>query len=96
MKNDLSKQLYEKYFNLINPKITLTLKNGCQITGQFIAFCYGDKFGNDTYVWRWQILTQSDKNTLGLDPFGFLVGIYVLQKDISIILFHQDNSTIRF
>lgn len=96
MKIDWSKLLYDKYFNLTDRFITVTLKNGVIISGFFIAFRCGNRLSSDSFITQWQLVSEADKNTLGIDPAGFFLGQFVQQKDILEINFHQDNSIMHF
>lgn len=96
MATELSKLLYEKYFKLTNPAITVTLNNGKKITGVFISFFVGDEVSGEPYITKWHIVSEADKDTFGIDPFGFLIGEYIKQNDIAEIRFHQDKSKMKF
>lgn len=96
MENNLSEQLYQKYFNLTNRTIEVTLKNGRKITGVFVSFCLGEEERNEPYTTKWHIVNEKDKHTLGIDAFGFLIGEYIEQKDIESIKFFDDNSEMKF
>ncbi len=96
MENDLSKQLYDKYFKLTNRNITVTLKNGNKISGLFISFFRGDEWWENPYITQWHLVDEKHKTTLGIDALGFIIGEYIKQKDIAEISFYQDNSIIKF
>ena len=96
MKTDLSKSLYEKYFDLTMRTVTVILKNQKIIIGVFISFCLGDQYSFEPFITKWHIVNEADKNTLGIDSFGFLIGECINQNDISEILFHENNSVMKF
>ncbi len=96
MKMDLSKLLYDKYFNLTMRTVTVILKNRKIIIGVFISFCVGDPYCLEPFITKWHIVSDADKNTLGIDSFGFLIGEYVKQNEISEIVFHENNSVMKF
>ncbi len=96
MEIDLSKQLYQKYFKLTNRLITVTLKNGTIVSGVFISFCKNESYDTKQYITKWLLLNEHESYTLGIDDFGCLIGLYIQQNEIAEILFHADNSTMKF
>lgn len=96
MENDVSKQLYDTYFNLTNRYVTVILRNGNTLEGCFVAFCRGDEREGEMYITRWHLVNGTDSGLWGVDAFDFLAGTYINHTDIAEIRFHQDNSTMRF
>jgi hypothetical protein len=80
MKNDLSNIILEKYFETHDISFTFLLKNGKKINGYIVGYCYDDD--DHTAVYQWHIVPEIFKNSVGLDPLGFLIGEHVLQIDI--------------
>ena len=96
METDLSKQLYDRYFKLRNRVVTVTMRNGREITGVLIAFYRGEKDWGEPYIAEWHIVDEKYKMTSGIDAFGFPIGEYIKQKEIESIKFLADNSEIKF
>lgn len=96
MKTDFSKIFYDKYFSTDKRLIEVTLKNGKKISGVFISFTLGEKNRHDPYITRWHMVNEAHKMTLGIDPFGFIIGEMINQKDIQSITFLEDNTTMHF
>jgi len=45
---------------------------------------------------KWHMVFDIHSLNLGVDPFGFLIGEYILQNDISEIYFQEDKSIMKF
>lgn len=89
MKEDWSKDFYERYSRLDNPAVTITLVNGKKSNGVLISYALGNEDLGDSYISRWQLVPEQHKLTTGCDAFGFLIGEYILQKDILRIEIHE-------
>ena len=96
MENDVSKQLYDTYFNLTNRYVTVILRNGKSMQGCFVAFCRGEEREGELYISRWHMVSGTDPAVWGVDAFDFLIGTYINQADIAEVRFHQNNSTMKF
>ncbi len=96
MENELSKLLYDKYFDLTHRSISITLKSGREVCGVFISFFRGENYAKSTYITKWHLVDEIYSLSLGIDAFGFLIGEYIMQNDIAEIRFHQDNSIMKF
>ena len=96
MNTDLSEVFFNKYFDLKNPVIRLTLNNGSEIEGKINAYFYGDENSKDPYILKWQIVDKDEKNIIGLDGFSDWIGKIIAQKDIKEVYFFEDNSILKF
>lgn len=95
METDLSRLLYDKYFSLTKREIEIRLKNGKVFRGVIIGF-HKNNDDEIPYVQQWHIVETKDKSTFGIDAFGFLIGQIINQKDISEVMFFQDNTILKF
>lgn len=96
MKNNLPNVFFDKYFQLSDRKITVTLKNGESYTGYIIGFFYEDDITDEPAIYKWHIVEEKEDIPIGEDIFGFLKGKIIHQKDVSEIFIFCDNSTIHF
>jgi hypothetical protein len=92
--NDLSFEVYQKYFSVINPQIEITLKNTEIVKGKIVGYFYGDINSADSFIVKWHIAHVD--NFTGTDTFGHLEGYIIKQQDIASVLFFEDNTLMCF
>lgn len=96
MKPDFSLILYNKYFNLSNRIIEITLKNGYKIKGEIIGFFLDDEDDREPHIVKWQIIKENDKILFDENTFVCSIGEIINQKDIAEVYFKEDSSIMKF
>lgn len=60
MKNDYSKEIFEKYFSVKNKTLVITLNDGTVLEGFLVSFSHGDEGSDDPFIVRWHFVDQRD------------------------------------
>lgn len=93
MKNTNPHALYEKYVQLKDTRVKMTLKNGDIVQGYIIGYFYDDM--EDDIIDQWQIGSEHELEDLGEDQSGHNFGKLVHQKDIDEVFFLEDKSILK-
>lgn len=96
MKTDFSRLLYDKYLGLTCRSIEVKLKNGTVHQGVIIGFYKSGDESDKPYISKWHLVDEKEKNTLGINDFGFLTGQIIEQNNIAEVKFFEDNTVLRF
>jgi hypothetical protein len=93
MKNTNPHALYEKYSQLKDTRVKVTLKNGDIVQGYIIGYFYDDL--DDDVIDQWQIGSEHELEDLGEDQSGYNFGKLVRQEDISEVFFLEDKTVLK-
>ncbi|MEI8201859.1 MAG: hypothetical protein WCH34_02535 [Bacteroidota bacterium] len=96
MKTDRTKELYSKYFNLINRKIEILLRNNTVLIGEFIGYFKGDEETAEPYILKWHFLQEMNSLSNEKVLFEDNIGEIIIQKDIKAIRFIEDGTIMEF
>jgi hypothetical protein len=67
MTTDYSKEIYDKYYNINNRILVITLKDNTVLEGILIGFIHGDS--DDPFIIKWHFVDKNELETFqqGLD-----------------------------
>lgn len=87
--------LYDKYFQLNNQNVEVTLKNGNILRGKFIGF-YKAEDNDGPYITHMHIAEQEQRPQVHLESLGEIPGVTVDEHDIATIRFQEDGTVLDF
>lgn len=88
-------RLFEKFEQLTDQRVVITLKGGKKIHGRLLGFFKDTEFSGSPFVLQWHVADDIDADG-GFDIFGMKKGKIVNHKDIAEVFFKEDSSTMRF
>ncbi|MBK9302151.1 MAG: hypothetical protein IPN14_16530 [Bacteroidetes bacterium] len=82
MKRVTAEPMDEQNGDFVNRKVEILLKNGKRINGFIIGYFKKDIDDLNAPVIKWHLVDEQHLTTFGIDPFGYLIGTIIAQKDI--------------
>ncbi len=96
MNEGTSRKIWEEYFKDSDRLVEVTLNDGRKLSGVFVSFI-PDNFNTvKTGYLGWHLVKESQRWTVGIDPFGFLVGEIINEANIVSVKSLSDNTIIHF
>ena len=60
MKEDYSKEIYDKFCNAEDKILQVFLKNGSMLEGIFVGYFHGDPEVGEPYILKWHFIPESE------------------------------------
>lgn len=92
METDASFQLYAHYFSCANRVIAIQTLDNQMINGVIIGFIKGDTLTGAPFITQWHVVDETKQYSIGIDPFGCVIGQMVDQTNIKYVKF-SDGTT---
>jgi len=94
MKEDYSKEIYDKYCNGEDKTLQVFLKNGSKLEGIFVGYFHGDTEVGEPYILKWHFVLELEMKKYRIaisaetkKEFGRIIE----QKDIKEVRFKESK-----
>lgn len=90
MKTDYSTEIYDKYYNIKNRIVVITLKDNSVLEGMLVGFIHGDS--DEPFIIKWHFIKKEELETFNQGLDVSIVGDHdtgrmINQKDIKSVRF---------
>ena len=92
MKEDYSKEIYDKYCNSEDRILQVFLKDGSALEGIFVGYFHGDTEAGEPYILKWHFVPESEVRKYHIaisaetkQEFGIIIN----QEDIKEVRFRE-------
>lgn len=92
MDSDYSKEIYDKYYNIKDKVVKITLKDNSVLEGKLVGFFHGDKDSGELFIKKWHFV---DENKIEAYQEGLSISMEGI-KDVDRIIDQNEIKNVRF